>query len=50
MVVPEQVSDDDMVLMARKCSKADRVRAGIPWTDQGERNSGIQSYRLCKVG
>ena len=47
MVVPEQVSDEDMVLMARDIAKTDRIRTGISGSDQGERNSGIKSFRLC---
>ena len=37
MVKPEQVSEDEMVILARELAKQYRERAGIPRPDQGTR-------------
>ena len=57
MVVPEQISDTDMVLLARDISKKigpryfqeDRERNGISRTDQGQRDPRIKSDGFRQV-
>ena len=49
MVIPEQVSDDDMVLLARDISKRIEDETGISGTDQSQRDPRVQSYRLREI-
>ena len=52
MVVPEQINDTDMVLLARDISRyfqEDRERNGISRTDQGQRDPRIKSDGFRQV-
>ena len=49
MVIPEQISDDDMVLLARDISKKIEDSLDYPGTDQGQCDPRVAGYGLREV-
>ena len=49
MVKPEQVSEDQMVILARELAKTHRERAGVSRSDQGPCSAGDQSGGVRQV-
>ena len=49
MVKPEQVSEDQMVILARDLAKKIEERNGVPRSDQGPRPAGDQGHRVREI-
>ena len=49
MVKPEDVSEDEMILLARDIAKKIENELGIPGANQGQSSQGNKSYRIRKV-